>query len=175
MVIRPAGSFFSIDEAMSRAKEVGTMDELKSYIREMFGDIMNLDTLQCRFYVEDDRIHWHTYLITADYADGSYKHQAVVFADSPMETLMSGKPLYEALTRNLKLAKETCEWAKDYFSAWHSSKVGLLDDAIESYADGVSRATFEKRLKENIGKISKFTTMRQLLLFISDIAEKEGF
>lgn len=83
--------------------------------------------------------------------------------------------LYENITKKLKLEKGTYSWAKDYFSAWHRSKVGLLDDAIESYSDGVPRATFDKHLVEDSETISRFTTMRELLLYIAKVAEAEGF
>lgn len=83
--------------------------------------------------------------------------------------------LYENITKKLKLEKDTYSWAKDYFSAWHRSKVGLLDDAIESYSDGVARAVFDKHLTEDTEAISKFKTMRELLLYIAKIAEMEGF
>lgn len=87
MKIRSAGSFFSIDEAMRRVCEVRTRQELEGVLRNWNGDVFDLSTLQCRYYCEDKRIGWHTYLLTADYADGQYKQQAVAFADSPMEEL----------------------------------------------------------------------------------------
>jgi hypothetical protein len=83
--------------------------------------------------------------------------------------------LYENITKKLKLEKGTYSWAKDYFSAWHRSKVGLLDDAIESYSDGVPRAVFDKHLVDEAETIAKSTTMRELLLHIAKIAETEGF
>lgn len=83
--------------------------------------------------------------------------------------------LYENITKKLKLEKDTYSWAKDFFSAWHRSKVGLMDDAIESYFDGVARAVFDKHLTEDTEAISKFKTMRELLLYIAKIAEMEGF
>lgn len=83
--------------------------------------------------------------------------------------------LYENITKKLKLEKDTYAWAKDYFSVWHRSKVGILDDAIESYSDGVVRAVFNKHLSEDTEAISKFNTMRELLLYITKIAEMEGF
>lgn len=87
MKIRPAGSFFSIDEAMRRVREVRTRQELEGVLREWCGDVFDLSTLQCRYYCEDRRIGWHTYLLTADYADGQYRQQAVAFADLPLEEL----------------------------------------------------------------------------------------
>jgi hypothetical protein len=88
MKIRPAGSFFSIDEAMKRVKEVHSIKELKECLLTDFGgEYYKLDTLKCRYYCEDERIGWHTYLLTADLADGRYEQQAVVFADSPIENL----------------------------------------------------------------------------------------
>ena len=50
-----------------------------------------------------------------------------------------------------------------------------MDDAIESYSDGVARAVFDKHLTEDTEAISKFKTMRELLLYIAKIAEMEGF
>lgn len=85
MKIRPAGSLFSIDDAMRRVREVRTRQELVGVLREWNGGVFDLSTLQCRYYCEDKRIGWHTYLLMADYADGQYKQQAVAFADSPME------------------------------------------------------------------------------------------
>ncbi len=87
MRIRPAGSFFTLHESMERMVEVKSLQELKDHIKNVYEDTFNLDTLQCRFYCDDSRIGWHTYLITADYTDGTYKQQAVVFADGPMEDL----------------------------------------------------------------------------------------
>ena len=52
---------------------------------------------------------------------------------------------------------------------------GLLDDAIESYSDGVPRVVFDKHLVDEAETIAKFTTMRELLLHIAKIAEAEGF
>ena len=78
--------------------------------------------------------------------------------------------LYENITKKLKLEKGTYSWAKDYFSAWHRSKVGLLDDAIESYSDGVPRAVFDKHLVDEAETIAKFTTMRELLLHIKALS-----
>ena len=85
------------------------------------------------------------------------------------------KNLYEKVTRKLKLEKGTYNWAKDYFAAWHRSKAGLLDDAIESYADGVSRAVFDAHLVNDAEIIAKFSTMRELLLYIAGVADSEGF
>ena len=87
MKIRPAGSFFSIDEAMRRVREVRTRQELEGVLREWNGDGFDLVTLQCRYYCEDRRIGWHTYLLTADFDDGQFPQQAVAFADSPLEEL----------------------------------------------------------------------------------------
>lgn len=87
MRIRPAGSFFTLQESMERVVEIKSLQELKEHILDVFGTTFNLDTLKCRFYCDDSRIGWHTYLITADYADGTYKQQAIVFADGPMEDL----------------------------------------------------------------------------------------
>ena len=87
MRIRPAGSFFSIDEAMRRVREVRTRQELEGVLREWNGDVFDLSTLRCRYYCRDERIGWDTYMITADYADGQYSQQAVAFADSPLEEL----------------------------------------------------------------------------------------
>ena len=87
MKIRPAGSFFSIDEAIRRVREVRTRQALEGVIREWDGDVFDLATLQCKYYCVDRRIGWHTYLITADYTDGQYRQQAVAFADSPLEEL----------------------------------------------------------------------------------------
>lgn len=87
MKIRPSGSFFSIDEAMKRVREVHTRQELEGVLRDWNGVVFDFSTLQCRYYCEDKRIGWHTYLLTADYADGQYEQQAVAFADSPLEEL----------------------------------------------------------------------------------------
>lgn len=87
MRIRPAGSFFTLQESMERVVEIKSLQELKEHILDVFGGTFNIDTLQCRFYCDDKRIGWHTYLITADFANGTYKQQAVVFADSPMSEL----------------------------------------------------------------------------------------
>lgn len=87
MLIRPAASSLSLDEAMKNVSEVHSVAELKEFIEKNYEGVFNLDTLQCRYYVEDERINWHTYLITADFADGTYKQQAVVFANEPMENL----------------------------------------------------------------------------------------
>lgn len=99
MHIRPAASFLSLDESMERAKEVNTIKELKDCINNHFGGVyFDLDTLKCCFYCDDSRIGWHTYLITADFADGTYKQQAIVFADGPVDKLplciLNGKPVY---------------------------------------------------------------------------------
>lgn len=87
MLIRPAASFLSLDESMKNVSEVHSVAELKEFVEKNYEGVFNLDTLQCRYYGEDERINWHTYLITADFADGTYKQQAVVFTDSPMEDL----------------------------------------------------------------------------------------
>jgi len=87
MKIRPAASMLSIDDAMKQVTEVHTLDELKAYIRDKFDDYYDLDTLESKFYCHDSRIGWTTYLITADLSNGSYKHQAVLFADTPIRDL----------------------------------------------------------------------------------------
>ena len=87
MRIRPAGSFFTLHESMERMVEVKSLQELKDHIKNVYEDTFNLDTLKCRFYCDDSRIGWHTYLITADFTDGTYKQQAILFADGPMEDL----------------------------------------------------------------------------------------
>lgn len=87
MLIRPASSFLSLDDSMKNVSEVHSVAELKEYIEKNYEGVFNLDTLQCRYYGEDGRINWHTYLITADFSDGTYKQQAVVFANEPMENL----------------------------------------------------------------------------------------
>lgn len=87
MLIRPAASSLPLDEAMKNVAEVHSVAELKEFIAKNYEGVFNIDTLKCRYYCEDRRIKWHTYLITADLLDGSYKQQAVVFADSPMEDL----------------------------------------------------------------------------------------
>lgn len=74
---------------MRRILEVRTRQELEGVLREWNGDVFDLATLKCRYYCEEARIGWHTYLFTADYADGQYESQAVAFADSPLETLNS--------------------------------------------------------------------------------------
>ena len=99
MHIRPAVSFFTIDEAMERVVEIKSLQELKEHLLDVFGNIFNLDTLQCRFYCDDNRIGWHTYLITADFANGEYEQQAVVFADSPMEDLPATACLEHNISR----------------------------------------------------------------------------
>ena len=91
MLIRPAASSLPIDEAMEKVVEVKSLADLKSYIADNFGGMFNLDTLQCRYYCEDERIKWHTYLITADFTDGTYQQQAVVFANEPMDKLPESK------------------------------------------------------------------------------------
>ena len=83
--------------------------------------------------------------------------------------------LYKQVTKKLKLGKDVYKWAKDYFAVWHRSKVGILSDAIESYADGVPRAVFNKHLQDDNQLVSKFTTMKELLLYIQSVAEQEGF
>lgn len=88
---------------------------------------------------------------------------------------MQPNPLYQKVTKTLKLDKDTCSWAKDFFAASHRSNVGLLDDAIESYSDGVPRHVFNKHLEDDVDKIASFTTMRELLLYISGVADSEGF
>ena len=82
---------------------------------------------------------------------------------------------YKQVTKRLKLEPGTYRWAKDYFNAWQRSKAGLLDNAIESYADGVPRSTFDRHLKEDTAEIAKFTTVKELLLYIARVAEQEGF
>ena len=110
MIIRPAGSFFTIEESMERSVEVQSLQELKEHILDVFGCVFNLDSLQCRFYCDDDRIGWHTYLITGDYADGSYKQQAIFFADSPMSELpavvVEGAAISKAPKRRFIIVKE---------------------------------------------------------------------
>lgn len=88
---------------------------------------------------------------------------------------MKPNPLYQKVTKNLKLEKDTYSWAKDFFAASHRSKVGLLDDAIESYSDGVPRHVFNQHLEDDADEIASFTTMRELLLYVSNVAESEGF
>ena len=87
MLIRPAASSLPIDEAMKNVTEVHSVAELKEFIAKNYEGVFNIDTLQCQYYCEDERINWHTYLITADFADGTYKQQAVVYANEPMENL----------------------------------------------------------------------------------------
>lgn len=88
MLIRPAGSFFTLDESMKRVKEVHSIKELMECLLTDFdGEYYKLDTLKCRYYCEDNRIGWHTYLLTADLADGRYQQQAIAFTDSPIENL----------------------------------------------------------------------------------------
>lgn len=87
MLIRPAASSLSLDESMKNIAEVHSVAELKEFIAKNYEGVFNIDTLQCQYYCEDRRIKWHTYLITADLLDGSYKQQAVVFANEPMESL----------------------------------------------------------------------------------------
>ena len=101
MLIRPAASMLSIDEAMKQVKEVHTVKELKDTLNDHFGGIYyDIDTLQCRFYGKDSRTGWDTYLLTADLMDGTrvIQQQAIAFADSPMDKLplciVNGKPLY---------------------------------------------------------------------------------
>lgn len=91
MLIRPACSGMTLDESMEKAKEVLTQESLMECLKEDFcGDVFNLDTLQCKEYCFDERIGWMTYLLTADFADGSYKQQAVAFTNGRIEDLPSG-------------------------------------------------------------------------------------
>ena len=83
--------------------------------------------------------------------------------------------LYRNVTKRLRLEKGTYAWAKDCLAVWHRSKAEMLSDAIESYADGVPCMVFDKHLQDDKQLISKFTTMRELLLYIMDVADKEGF
>lgn len=88
---------------------------------------------------------------------------------------VDGMQLYRNVTKHLHLEKGLYNWAKDCLAVWHRSKAGMLSDAIESYADGVPRIVFDKHLQDDKQLISKFTTMRELLLYIMDVADKEGF
>lgn len=90
MRIRPAGSFFTLHESMERMVEVKSLQELKDHIKNVYEDTFNLDTLQCKEYCFDERIGWMTYLLTADFADGSYKQQAVAFTNGRIEDLPNG-------------------------------------------------------------------------------------
>lgn len=91
MLIRPACSGMTLDESMERAKEVLTQESLIECLKENFcGDVFNLDTLQCKEYGLDERIGWMTYLLTADFADGTYKQQAVAFANGDIAGLPCG-------------------------------------------------------------------------------------
>lgn len=83
--------------------------------------------------------------------------------------------LYRKVTKRLRLEKGTYSWAKDCLAVWHRSKAEMLSDAIESYADGVPRIVFNKHLQDDKQLISKFTTMKELLLYVMDVAQKEGF
>ncbi len=91
MLIRPAASYLPLDEAMKNVEEVHSVAELKESIAKKYEGVFNLDTLQCRFYCDDSRIGWHTYLITADLLDGTYKQQAVAFANSDVASLPCGQ------------------------------------------------------------------------------------
>lgn len=91
MLIRPACSCMTLDESMEKAKEVLTQESLIECLKENFcGDMFNLDTLQCKEYGLDERIGWMTYLLTADFADGTYKQQAVAFANDDIARLPCG-------------------------------------------------------------------------------------
>lgn len=82
---------------------------------------------------------------------------------------------YANLVKNLKLDEDTYYWAKDFFGVYHRSKVGILDDAIESYADGVPAFKFRQHMADDIDRLCKMTTMRELLEYVSEVAEQEGF
>lgn len=134
MRIRPAGSFLTIQESMERVVEVKSLQELKEHILDVYGGTFNIDTLKCRFYCDDERIGWHTYLITADYANGAYKQQAVVFADSPMEDLptvvVSGIATYDPPKRRFFIVKETDKGTEylDTDLKWKPTPFNSLDD-----------------------------------------------
>ena len=83
--------------------------------------------------------------------------------------------LYRKVTGRLRLEKGTYAWAKDCLAVWHRSKARMLSDAIESYSNGVPRIVFDKHLQDDKQLISKFTTMKELLLYVMDVADKEGF
>lgn len=89
---------------------------------------------------------------------------------------MDAHTLYGQITKNLKM-DDAYEWAKDYFGVWHRSKVGILEDAIDSYSDSICPNVFHRHLKEYTDKfgLNCFADMRDLLLYVSRIAEKEGF
>ena len=91
MLIRPACSDMTLGESMENAKEVLTQESLIECLKEYFcGDLFNLDTLQCKEYGFDERIGWMTYLLTADFADGTYKQQAIAFANDDIARLPGG-------------------------------------------------------------------------------------
>lgn len=90
---------------------------------------------------------------------------------------MDAHTLYERITKNLKMG-DAYKWAKDYFGVWHRSKVGVLEDAIESYADSIPPSVFYRHIKDSYEQCPKsdiFKDMRSLLLYVSDVAEVEGF
>lgn len=84
VLVRSACSGMSIAEAMENVKEVRSKKELVALVNE-FGGYYKTDTLDTQEYAYDERIGWHTYLITAD--TDHYKAQAVFFANGDFRDL----------------------------------------------------------------------------------------
>ena len=85
VLVRTACSGMSIAEAMENVKEVRSKKELVALVLNTFGDYYNINTLDTQEYGYDERINWHTYLITAD--TDHYKAQAVFFANGDFRDL----------------------------------------------------------------------------------------
>ena len=78
--IRPAaGLGTTIDEAMSRVVEIEDWEDLFRYLKREYDFWQPTDeNVEIKFYCQDKRIGWNTYLVTID-------GKAAVFTNGPVQ------------------------------------------------------------------------------------------
>ena len=84
ILVRSACSGMSITEAMENVKEVRSKKELVALVNE-YGGYYNSNTLETLEFGYDERVGWHTWLITAD--TDTFRQQAIFFANGDFRNL----------------------------------------------------------------------------------------
>jgi len=83
ILCRPAGSFLSINNAMSRVVEVENSNELLELINRHEIAKVKLEDITFKHCGYDERINWDTYLICVK--DKQYGSRAVLFSNGIMK------------------------------------------------------------------------------------------
>lgn len=112
MKVRPAGSFQTLDEALARAVEVRSREELVTYMQREYSYWSPTDeSVSIEPYGYDARCGWDTYIVCVD-------GKAALFADGGSfgepQTQMTD-PVQKAVDDYIEMQRKAAAWDMLYF------------------------------------------------------------